>query len=167
MGPVGSPCHALYVQTTGSRPTPDFFLLCSTLAPPTPSDVFKPQPQQEPVWRTGLPAKMHAQSPGEPGGCLVFVVWLVFSFFKKKIKQVDLSCGCEGCLGVVGWQDVLRAGDLSSSLGPLFGPPSSGADWGLQVWRVAGPGPCWTSVPSVAASVPLAAPGPPRPQRSR
>ena len=87
---MGSPCHALYVQTTGSRPTPDFFLLCSTLAPPTPSDVFKPQPQQEPVWRTGLPAKMHAQSPGEPGGCLVFVVWLFFSFFKK-IKQVDLE----------------------------------------------------------------------------
>lgn len=36
----------------------------------------------------------------------------LFFFFKKKIKQVNLSCGCEGCLGIVGWQDVL-SGELS------------------------------------------------------
>lgn len=44
------------------------------------------------------------------------VGWFLFLFFlfffKKKIKQVNLSCGCEGCLGIVGWQDVL-SGELS------------------------------------------------------
>ena len=36
-----------------------------------------------------------------------FLFLFYFFFFKEKIKQVDLSCGCEGCLEIVGWQNVL------------------------------------------------------------
>lgn len=48
----------------------------------------------------------------------------LFLFFKQKIKQVDLSCGCEGCLGTMGGS--MLSGDLSLSLGPFVGPTVEG-----------------------------------------
>lgn len=48
----------------------------------------------------------------------------LFLFFKQKIKQVDLSCGCEGCLGTVGGS--MLSGDLSLSLGSFVGPTVEG-----------------------------------------
>lgn len=48
----------------------------------------------------------------------------LFLFFKRKIKQVDLSCGCEGCLGTVGGS--MLSGDLSLSLGSFVGPTVEG-----------------------------------------
>lgn len=53
----------------------------------------------------GPARRMHAPRPGEPGGCPRCLVGSFLSFFKKKIiKQVDLSCGPAGCLGVAGWR---------------------------------------------------------------
>lgn len=48
----------------------------------------------------------------------------LFLFFKQKIKQVDLSCGCEGYLGTVGGS--MLSGDLSLSLGSFVGPTVEG-----------------------------------------
>lgn len=91
--------------------------------------------------------EMHAQRLWEPGGCLVFVclVPFPFFFFKEKIKQVDLSCDCEGCLGIVGWQDVLLGEAPESVPGPVHGLQRAGTGCGLSV-LVMVPWDAWASV---------------------
>ncbi|XP_054937679.1 serine/threonine-protein kinase STK11 isoform X2 [Physeter macrocephalus] len=77
--PHASPRHALYVETTGSRPPRPLFLLCRSLAPPAPGDVFPPAAAAAGrAGQAGLSTEMHAQCPGEPGGCLVLFGWFFF-----------------------------------------------------------------------------------------
>lgn len=164
---------------------PNSFLLCHSLAPPTPGDAFKPtRAAAGRASRAGLSTQVHAQRPRKLGGCLVFVVWLVSFFFKKKekIKQVDLSCGCEGCLGIVGGRTCYKMGNLSLSLGPFWDPSmwgwlvsadlAGGASWGSRsprrVCRL--PSGSLLSVvtrpPQITTGRPLLSPGPMAPQCS-
>lgn len=99
--------------------------------------------------------------------CCLVGFFPFFFFFKKKIKPVDLSCGCEGCVGIVGRQRC-PAGSGSESE-PFGGPPSPAGR------QVVGPGsslgvslqPGWTSVLSVATGLPKAQQDPQRSPRAR
>ncbi|XP_054548985.1 serine/threonine-protein kinase STK11 isoform X1 [Talpa occidentalis] len=67
-----------------------------------------------PWWGQAYQPRCMSSAQGSQAAALFllfgFFFFSFFFFFKEKIKQVDLSCGCEGCLGVVGWLDMRTAG---------------------------------------------------------
>lgn len=87
---------------------------------------YQPQPQRDghgphrPAYPDACPCPRNQVA----SLCLLFGWFLSILFFKQKIKQGGLSCGCEGCLGTMGGS--MLSGDLSTGLGPFVGPTVEG-----------------------------------------